>query len=100
VSGPALHHHCASKDALLGEMPVSISRSLVAAGRSIAAEDVDAGARLALNSTPHSARVGRSTMHRLLVAMSRGALDETMAASGVADVSGRRRLGGDYGHRS
>lgn len=35
VSGPALYHHFASKEALLGEMLVTISAHLLAAGRHI-----------------------------------------------------------------
>ena len=34
VSGPALYHHFASKEALLGDMLVSISEELLAGGRS------------------------------------------------------------------
>ena len=34
VSGPALYHHFASKEALLGDMLVSISEQLLAGGQS------------------------------------------------------------------
>ncbi len=38
VSGPALYHHFASKEALLGEMLVAISRSLLDGARALADE--------------------------------------------------------------
>ena len=38
ISGPALYHHFKSKEALLGEMLVSISEYLLAKGESIVAE--------------------------------------------------------------
>ena len=46
VSGPALYHHFAGKEALLGEMLVGISQYLLDGGRVIAAEDGDVLARL------------------------------------------------------
>jgi AcrR family transcriptional regulator len=39
VSGPALYHHFAGKEALLGEMLVDISEYLLAGGRAIVADD-------------------------------------------------------------
>ncbi|MGD9705808.1 MAG: TetR/AcrR family transcriptional regulator [Acidimicrobiia bacterium] len=38
VSGPALYHHFAGKDALLGEMLIGISEQLLAGGARLAAE--------------------------------------------------------------
>lgn len=43
VSGPALYHHFAGKEALLGEMLIDISEYLLAGGRDVAAEGDTAG---------------------------------------------------------
>lgn len=39
ISGPALYHHFASKEAMLGEMLVSISEHLLRSGRDLVAEN-------------------------------------------------------------
>lgn len=41
VSGPALYHHFAGKEALLGEMLISISQYLLDGGRQVVAESDD-----------------------------------------------------------
>src|SRR5262249_52315425 len=46
ISGPALYHHFASKEAMLGEMLVSISRYLLDGGRVVAAKGVAPDAAL------------------------------------------------------
>lgn len=152
VSGPALYHHFAGKDALLGEILVSISESLVATARAVVASEADPGHRVEalivthvdfaldrpalivvqsrdlghapdgarrrvrtlqreyvehwvdtlvllgadgprataraathaafglINSTPHSARLGRTAMRTLLTTMTLGALRPIWAA--------------------
>ncbi len=47
VSGPALYHHFASKESILGEMLVAISRHLVTQGASIVAEGRDPSSTVA-----------------------------------------------------
>lgn len=53
ISGPALYHHFAGKEALLGEMLVTISGQLLAAGEEIVAT-VDREDRLAALVTMHA----------------------------------------------
>jgi AcrR family transcriptional regulator len=47
ISGPALYHHFASKEALLGEVLLSISEHLLASGTELVAQAEDPAAALA-----------------------------------------------------
>jgi AcrR family transcriptional regulator len=54
ISGPALYHHFAGKEAVLGEMLVSISEHLVAMGTDISNRGGDAAATLGLLVDAHA----------------------------------------------
>ena len=65
VSGPALYHHFESKEAMLGEMLIDISRHLLEAGRSLR----DAAAPSQLLDDLISMHVDFAVDHRALISV-------------------------------